>query len=227
VNSIEIRTMGYFCYGLHLMPGERHVMPSSKVKLLIVDDDVALRMSLSELFTELGHSARSAEDGFSGLSEIRTRIPDIILSDLNMPSMSGFEFLSVVRRRFPAIRVIAMSGTFSGGVVPPGVVADAFYEKGTNLSSLLQIVQDMTHMEQRFIHRPSTLAPIWIAKNGHDRAGEEYVMITCPECLRVFPQVFGKKPSLIKETDCVHCSNLIHYAIVEPSDSIFVHAPQR
>jgi CheY-like chemotaxis protein len=72
-----------------LMPGGRHVMPSSKVKLLIVDDDVALRMSLSELFTELGHSTRSAEDGFSALSEIRTRIPDIILSDLNMPGMSA------------------------------------------------------------------------------------------------------------------------------------------
>jgi hypothetical protein len=82
-------------------------------------------------------------------------------------------------------------------------------------------------MEQRFFQRPSTLAPIWIPKNGHDPGGEEYVMITCPECLRVFPQVFGKKPSLIKETDCVHCSNLIHYAIVEPSDPILVPAPQR
>jgi CheY-like chemotaxis protein len=203
-------------------------MPSSKVKLLIVDDDVALRMSLSEFFTELGHSTRSAEDGFSALSEIRTRMPDIILSDLNMPGMSGFEFLSVVRRRFPAIRVIAMSGTLFGSVVPPpGVVADAFYEKGTGLSSLLQIMQDMTYMDQRFLQRPSTLAPIWIPKNGHDPAGKEYVMITCPECLRVFPQVFGKKPSLIKETDCVHCSNLIHYAIVEPSDPIFVPVPQR
>jgi CheY-like chemotaxis protein len=203
------------------------MMPSAKVKLLIVDDEVALRMSLSQILIGFGYSVRSAEDGFSALIEIRNGIPDIILSDLNMPGMSGFEFLSVVRRRFPAIRVIAMSGTFSGGVVPPGVVADAFYEKGTNLSSLLQIVQDMTHMEQRFFQRPSTLAPIWIPKNGHDPAGEEYVMITCPECLRVFPQIFGKKPFLIKETDCVHCSNLIHYAIVEPSDPIAVPAPQR
>lgn len=202
-------------------------MPGAKAKLLIVDDDVALRMSLSELFTEFGYSTRSAEDGFSALSEIRNEIPDIILSDLNMPGMSGFEFLSVVRRRFPAIRVIAMSGTLSGGVVPPGIVADAFYEKGLRLSSLLQIMQDMTHMDRRFFQRPSTLAPIWIPKNGHDPAGEEYVLITCPECLRVFPQVFGKKPSLIKETGCVHCSSLIHYAIVEPSDPIFVPAPQR
>jgi DNA-binding NtrC family response regulator len=44
-------------------------MPSAKAKLLIVDDDVALRMSLSQILTEFGHSARSAEDGFSALRD--------------------------------------------------------------------------------------------------------------------------------------------------------------
>ena len=56
---------------------------------------------------------RSAEDGFSALEEIRRLTPDVLLSDLNMPHMSGFELLSVVRRRFPAIYAIAMSGAFS------------------------------------------------------------------------------------------------------------------
>ncbi len=107
---------------------------------------------------------RSAEDGFSALAVIRNEIPDIILSDLNMPGMSGFEFLSVVRRRFPAIRAIAMSGALSGDGVPPGVVADAFYEKGTNLSSLLQIMHDMAHMEWQFFQHPGALAPIWISE---------------------------------------------------------------
>ena len=56
---------------------------------------------------------------------------DLIISDLNMPQMSGFEFLSVVRRRFPDIPVIAVSGAYdSGDQVPGGVIADAFYSKG-------------------------------------------------------------------------------------------------
>jgi CheY-like chemotaxis protein len=202
-------------------------MPHAQAKLLIVDDDPSLRMSLLHIFTELGYSVRSAEDGFSALFEIRQEIPDIILSDLNMPGMSGFEFLSVVRRRFPGIHVIAMSGAFSGDGVQPGVAADAFYEKATGLGSLLQIVEAVTHPERPTIQLPSRLAPIWIQSNGHDPSGEAYVMIACPECLRTFPQVLGKAISPIYETACVHCSSLIHYAIVQPMNPESPQAFQR
>ena len=191
-------------------------MPHAKVKLLIVDDEPATRMSLSYIFTELGYSVRSAEDGFSALFQIRQEIPDVILSDLNMPGMSGFEFLSVVRRRFPAIHAIAMSGAFSGDGIQPGVAADAFYEKATGLDSLLQSVEAVTNPERPAIQHPSRLAPIWIQRNGHDPSGEAYVMIACPECLRAFPQVLDNAISPIHETACVHCSSLIHYAIVQP-----------
>jgi len=44
------------------------------------------------------------KDSFTTLSEMRKEIPDIILSDLNMPGMSGHEMLSVVRRQFHRFR---------------------------------------------------------------------------------------------------------------------------
>src|ERR1700678_701779 len=119
-------------------------MREATVNLLVVDDDAGLRMSLSHIFGAFGHRVRCAADGFSALSELRVEVPDIILSDLNMPGMSGFEFLSVVRRRFPAIKVIAMSSAFAVGGIPIGVAADAFYQKGSNLRSLLQIMEGMT-----------------------------------------------------------------------------------
>jgi CheY-like chemotaxis protein len=203
-------------------------MPDTKINLLVVDDNVALRASLSQIFITLGHTVRSVEDGFSALFEIRQKAPDILLSDLNMPGMSGFELLSVVRRRFPAIQAIAMSGAFAGEGLQLGVAADAFYEKGTGLGTLLRIVRDMADLT-----RPPTLralgklAPIWIPRNGHNPAGEAYVMIACPECLRSFPQILSQGLCLIHETACVYCANSIHYAILQPTEPASPQAFQR
>ena len=116
----------------------------TKVSLLIVDDDLLLRSSLSRIFSGMNYEVRSAEDGVSALREIDQRIPSIILSDLYMPRMSGFALLAEVRGWFPSIKLIAMSASFSGSTVPGGVVADAFYEKGSGLRPLLKIMHDMT-----------------------------------------------------------------------------------
>jgi CheY-like chemotaxis protein len=194
-------------------------MSDAKTNLLVADDAAVVRMSLSHILTESGYSVRTAHDGFAALTEIRREVPDLLLSDLNMPRMSGFELLSVVRRRFSAIRVIAMSGSYLGEGVPPGVAADAFYEKGSNPSFLLRIVKAMTQSEPPTqLDRATALAPIWIPRSGQDHAGERYVMITCTECLRTFPQILGTGFDGIHEAECVYCANSIHYAIVEPDD---------
>ena len=112
-------------------------------KVLVVDDDALLRMSLLQTLTHAGYKVRSADGGHAALSEIDRETPDLLLSDLNMPGLSGFELLSIVRRRFPAIQVIAMSGAYFGDSVPTGVFADAFYEKGRGVRSLIEIVADV------------------------------------------------------------------------------------
>jgi CheY-like chemotaxis protein len=132
----------------NLLIMERLSMFDKPVKLLVVDDDVSIRASLSELFSEIGYGLRFAEDGASALLEIRQDLPDILLSDLNMPGMSGLEFLLTVRRRFPSIRVVAMSGGFSGNCVPPGVAADVFYQKGTGPALLIESVDAVTRPER-------------------------------------------------------------------------------
>jgi CheY-like chemotaxis protein len=202
-------------------------MPQTKLRLLIVDDEELTRVTLSHIFAELGHRVRLAEDGFSALRELRQEIPDVILSDLGMPGMSGFEFLSVVRRRFPGIRVIAMSDEFSEYGSQPGVAAEAFYEKATGLLPLLQIVEALTQPERPAIQLPSRSDPIWIQSNWHDSAEESYVMIACPECLRAFPLVLDETAIPIHQTACVHCSSLIHYAVVQSMIPVPPEAIQR
>ncbi len=76
----------------------------------------------------------TAADGVEGLHALSKSLPDVIISDLNMPKMSGFEFLAVVRERFPHIATIAMSGGYSTGEKPLGILADAFLQKDITLS---------------------------------------------------------------------------------------------
>jgi CheY-like chemotaxis protein len=194
-------------------------MLTAIANLLIVDDDAALRTSLSEILATFGHRVRSAADGFSALAELRQEVPDIIVSDLNMPGMSGFEFLSVVRRRFPAIQVIAMSSAFVAGGVPIGVAADDFYQKGNSLGSLLRIVEAMMSPEQTSPHtNAGTPVPRWVERDGKNSTRAAYVMLTCPECLRTFPQICGQMPSSpAHETCCIYCDALFHCAMVQPA----------
>lgn len=56
---------------------------------------------MASLLQEEGYEVEMAEHGFDALALLQSIIPDLIISDLNMPLMSGFEFLPVVRRRFP------------------------------------------------------------------------------------------------------------------------------
>jgi CheY-like chemotaxis protein len=195
-------------------------MPNSSARLLIVDDEPSVRTSLSQGLAEVGFSTRAAEDGFSALREIRLQVPDILLSDLNMPGMSGFELLSVVRRRFPAMHTIAMSGAFSGNEVPSGVAADAFYQKGSSMGALLQILGNLHHAERRAASRTESTDPIWIERNGHETLEDACLTIVCPECLRTFPLSPGNLIRQIHDTICIFCGSSIRYAIVEPLDRL-------
>jgi CheY-like chemotaxis protein len=142
------------------------------------------------LLTAAGYDVTTAEHGFDALLQIKEEMPDLIISDLNMPQMSGFEFLSVVRRRFPEIMVIAVSGAYeSGDNVPGGVIADAFYAKGSHHpDELLRTVAELvgsTEARELAHHRKS--APVWIPRNGKDSKGVPFIVLTCTECLRSFP----------------------------------------
>jgi CheY-like chemotaxis protein len=154
--------------------------------ILVVDDNPPLVDVISKILKECDCIVRTASDGFAALAAIRDRVPDILISDLNMPRMSGFELLSIVRRRFPAITVIAMSGAYSGEAVPQGIAADALYAKGSSsvarFFEILGAIKDETTR-----HSLRVAAPIWIPDVPTDRVYLATIAVACPECLRTFP----------------------------------------
>src|ERR1700678_3470720 len=107
-------------------------MPTHQSTVLLVEDDGDLRIAFAALLAQTGYRVRTAWDGVSALLEMETGLPDLIVSDLQMPRMSGFELLSTIRLQFPAIPLIAMSSAFPSSQVLEAVVADGFYQKGTD-----------------------------------------------------------------------------------------------
>jgi CheY-like chemotaxis protein len=195
-------------------------------KILIVDDAACVRTTMSNVLVGVGYCVRTAEDGFSALREIRREVPDVILSDLDMPGMSGFELLQVVRHRFPAILLIAMSGSFSGSEVPSGVAAEAFYQKGSSIGALLQIFMTPQHLRRVSPPPYRAAAPLRIQCDVNRSAGMEPVKITCPECMRTFAKALEAANNLLREMDCVHCGNPIQYTIVTNADQTSRHSSQ-
>ncbi|HEV2234289.1 MAG TPA: response regulator [Terriglobia bacterium] len=79
-------------------------------KILVIDDDRAIRLLLCELMKTAGHSVESAKDGLEGLEKLRKKKYDLILLDVWMPRMNGLEFLSQLRKEpSPPPKVIVMT----------------------------------------------------------------------------------------------------------------------
>jgi CheY-like chemotaxis protein len=189
----------------------------SKSHILVVDDEASIRASMSMLFDAAGYDVSTAINGFDALLQLKRMIADVIVSDLNMPQMSGFEFLSIVRRRFPEIAVVAVSGAYeTGDHVPGGIIADAFYAKGRHhpqelLRTVAELIQ--TKITRRANHQRQS-APVWIPRNGKDSNGVPFIVLTCTECLRSFPlSVTQEGLQEIQQTPCLFCSAHVRYII--------------
>jgi DNA-binding NtrC family response regulator len=183
-----------------------------EVNLLIVDNDPSIRFSLCQIFRHMGHSVRTAEDGFHALQEMNAETPDVLVSDLNMPRMSGFELLSVVRRRFPAIFVVGMTGAFVDRL-PEGIAADAYYRKATGIQTLMELIETGAKTSRISLWAARKSAPIWVPAVASRASRAKQVFIGCPECLRAFPQEAEECDSP-QEISCFYCQAPISFAVV-------------
>jgi len=73
-------------------------------KVLIVDDEESIRDILDEILDTLGFETETAQDGIDALEKLEKQQFDMVLSDINMPRMKGFELLKNVRERYPKIK---------------------------------------------------------------------------------------------------------------------------
>jgi CheY-like chemotaxis protein/ribosomal protein S27E len=181
-----------------------------KCRVLVVEDDPLVLQTTAAIVHSFGFSVRTAEDGFVALKILREVLPDIILCDLRMPGMSGFELLSIVRRRFPHIPTIAVSGEYILASMPLGLLVDHFFQKGgyTPEQLLAKIKELIADSPVRPHLGKADPAPLWIPRKNAD-----YIVVTCPECLRSSSIGDSAITADVHETDCMSCGATIRYLV--------------
>lgn len=78
--------------------------------ILVIDDEEPVRAVLRQMLEKEGYKVEEAPDGAIGMSLLQDRPIDLIITDLFMPEKEGIETMREVRKSFPQVKIIAMSG---------------------------------------------------------------------------------------------------------------------
>ena len=79
-------------------------------RILVIDDEEFVRMTVSQMLESDGHSVTEANDGKEGLASLRETPMDLVITDILMPNKEGLETIMEIRKKYPALKIIAMSG---------------------------------------------------------------------------------------------------------------------
>lgn len=125
--------------------------------ILIVDDDPAIRESLSKELRAAGYTTMTAADGGEGMNTFLSHVPDLVLTDLAMPRSDGFELIAGIRATssIPII-VLSVRGADPDKVRALDLGADDFVTKPFSMTELLARVR--AQLRRTTAAPPSALA---------------------------------------------------------------------
>ena len=113
-----------------------------ELNLLIVEDGQDIRDIMSSTFNKLFKSTRTAVDGIDGLNKFNEMKPDIIVSDIRMPNMSGNEMIEEIKNIDSSIPIIVVSG--HGRMITRTNKADLIFEKPIKFDKLIEAIYKLT-----------------------------------------------------------------------------------
>jgi DNA-binding response OmpR family regulator len=114
--------------------------------ILLIDDEEAFVSTLQERLEMRGFSPRVAINGEAGLAMIATEPPDVVVLDLRMPGMSGVEVLRRIRKGWPCLPVIMLSGHGSDQDFETclSLGAALYHKKPLDIDVLLESIRTVT-----------------------------------------------------------------------------------
>jgi two-component system chemotaxis response regulator CheY len=94
----------------YLEQQKQHVPVCRTMRILLVDDDRAVRKTVRNMLERAGHGVVEAENGLEGIERLKSDRIELILTDLVMPVMDGLNFIKTAHCLIPSVKIIAMSG---------------------------------------------------------------------------------------------------------------------
>lgn len=119
-------------------------------RVLVVDDDTAMREMLSEFATLKGYTVRSVSNGADALRAVVEDPPDVVLLDIEMPGLAGAEALIAIQAVAPAVKIIMVSGTSDAALAQRTLARGAFdyVTKPVDLEHLAQSLETAVMMKR-------------------------------------------------------------------------------
>jgi len=97
--------------------------------VLVVDDELDVRDAIKRVLDRAGYFVRTTSDAADALAELRRCHADVVITDIIMPKINGVEAIDSIRKEFPAVRIIAISGGGNFGITayqPAAITTTAY-----------------------------------------------------------------------------------------------------
>lgn len=126
-------------------------MTGKKLRILVIDDEQLIRETICENLIACGFDVTSAVEGDDAARQMsQGPLPDIVVTDIIMPRREGLETISVIRKNYPTVKIIAISGggrtktsDFLATAIDLG--ANAVLEKPLDMDELERVIQRIAH----------------------------------------------------------------------------------
>jgi len=78
-------------------------------RILVVEDERNIRLLITTIMRQIGHEVMEAADGQDAMTLLKQETPDVVLTDLRMPRMTGIQLIEKLKQMFPDIPVVVVS----------------------------------------------------------------------------------------------------------------------
>src|SRR5437899_5650867 len=151
---------------------------SAKAKIVVVDDDATMREALRDTLGAEGYGVLAVDNAIHAIAELEKQEADLVLADLTLPRVSGLELLDSIRRQWPGLEVIVITGQGSIETAVDAIKRGAYHyvTKPFTPDEIIHLVGQALE-RRRLVHRKERLEEeVSLLRGAHQLVGQSEPM---------------------------------------------------